>query len=555
MTSQERAEKRAGEVRLGAMRAARTWIGLLAAVLLLLPAGALGKATTITILHVNDTHSHLDAVGPKDRSLDGTLGGLAKAASVIATLKATEANALFVHAGDLFNGDAYFAAPLGPGGSPALSVPEMQLLAQLGLDVMTLGNHEFGLGTGALAAALSAGFQGGGPSVLTANVDIDQAGLTGLVRANAVKEIGGVRVGFFGMTTIDFLSQGAPFLARDLPGTLQIAADQAAALRAPPNSADVVVFLSHLGFEADKAVAANVPGIDAVIGGHDHLVLSHPVLVPGPGGRSVPVVQAGAHYQWVGKLQLAVENGQVWLAGYRLVPIDASVPRLPAVQGAVRQLQAAISQIYGEDLWHTPIALALVDVAMDAPKGSPLRDSPIGDLVTDALRTRGGTDIALTVNGFLTEGLSRGRLVPDDAFRIVGDGIDPTGGGLGFPLYEIRIDGLNLLTALETTLAVGGDFFAQVSGMTYLFDSRKPAGGRLLGAFVHGKAVDPGRIYSATVNLGVVNGLAQFPNVSLAAEPRPLGVSEYAAVRDWMAHLKLVLYFSHGRAVDLARIR
>jgi 5'-nucleotidase len=526
---------------------------LLALGLLLVPATALGTPTTITILHVNDTHSHLDAIGPKDRNLDGTLGGLAKAATVIATLKATEANALFVHAGDLFNGDAYFAAHIGPGGSPALSVPEMQLLAQLGLDVMTLGNHEFGLGTDALAAALFAAFQAGGPSVLTANVDIGAAGLTGLVQPSVVKEIGGVRVGFFGMTAIDFLSQGAPFLARDLNGTLQIAEDQAAALRA--NGAGVVVFLSHLGFELDQLVAASVPGIDVVIGGHDHLLLSQPVLVPGPSGKSVPVVQAGEFYKWVGKLTLSVENGQVSLAGYQLLPVDAGVPRLPPVEGAVRQLQAGIDQLYGEDLWHTPIALALVDVAKDAPKGSPLRDSPIGDLVTDALRARGQTDVALTVNGFLTEGLTRGRLVRDDAFRIVGDGIDPFGGGLGFPLFEIRLDGLNLLAALETTLAVGGDFFVQVSGMTYVFDSRRPVGSRLVRAFVRGKAVNPARIYSATVNLGVVNGLAQFPNVHLAAEPRPLGISEYAAVRDWMARLKLVLYFSHGRAIDLGEIR
>lgn len=534
------------------MRTSRAWAALLLVLgLPLAPARALGTPTTITILHVNDTHSHLDAVGPKDPALDGTLGGLAKAATVIATLKATEANALFVHAGDLFNGDAYFAAQLGPGGSPALSVPEMQLLAQLGLDVMTLGNHEFGLGTDALATVLFAAFQGAGPSVLTANVDLAAAGLAGLAQASVVKEVGGVRVGFFGMTAIDFLSQGAPFLAWDLAGTLAIAQAQAAALRA--SGAEVVVFLSHLGFELDQVVAANVPGIDAVIGGHDHLLLSQPVMIPGPSGKSVPVVQAGEFYKWVGKLTLSVEGGHVSLAGYGLVPIDASVPRLPPVEGAVRQLQAGIGQLYGEDLWHAPIALALLDVAKEAPRGSPLRDSPIGDLVTDALRAFGQTDIALTVNGFLTEGLVRGRLVRDDAFRIVGDGIDPFGGGLGFPLYEIRLDGLNLLAALETTLATGGDFFAQVSGMTYAFDSRKPAGSRLVRALVHGRPVDPARVYSATVNLGVVNGLSQFPNVNLAAAPRPLGASEYAAVRDWMVRLRLVLYFSHGRAIDIAR--
>jgi 5'-nucleotidase len=529
---------------------------LLALGLFLVPATALGTPTKITILHVNDTHSHLDAIGPKDRNLDGTLGGIAKAATVIATLKATEPDALFVHAGDLFNGDAYFAAHISPGGPPALSVPEMQLLASLGLDVMTLGNHEFGLGTDALAAALYGAFQGAGPSVLTANIDpLVPAPLMALVQPWVVKEVGGVRVGFFGMTAIDFLSQGSPEKPTLVEPTLKIADAQATALR--KQGADVVVFLSHLGFEMDKVVAANVPGIDAVIGGHDHLLLSQPVMVPGPGGKSVPVVQAGEHYKWVGKLTLAVENGQVSLAGYQLVPVDAGVPRLLPVAGAVRELQAGINQLYGEgeDLWHAPIALALIDVAKNAPEGSPLRDSPIGDLVTDALRAKGQTDIALTVNGFFTEGLTHGRLVPDDAFRIVGDGIDPFGGGLGFPLYEIRLDGQNLLAALETALVAGGDFFVQVSGMTYVFDSRKPAGSRLVGARVRGQPVDPARIYSATVNLGVLQGLAQFPSVTLAAEPRPLGVSEYVAVRDWMARLKLILYFSHGRAIDLGKIR
>jgi 5'-nucleotidase len=530
---------------------ARSALGALAAALLL-AAPAHAQAVQVTILHVNDTHSHLEAVGPKDRNLDGTLGGLAKAASAIAALKASEPNALFVHAGDLFNGDAYFAARLG--GTPLLAVPELQLLASLGLDVMTVGNHEFGLGSDTLAAVLFGAFQGGGPSVLTANVDLGAAGLTGLVQPNVVKEIGGVRVGFFGMTAIDFLSREAPFLAYTPGGFVEIAAQQAALLRAPPNDAEVVVFLSHLGFELDQAIAASTPGIDAIVGGHDHLLLSQPVMVPGPAGQDVPVVQAGEFYKWVGKLTLSVEGGQVSLAGYELVPIDARVPRLPPVALQVRQLQALIGQAYGEDLWHAPLALALLDVAKSAPPGSPFHDSPVGDLVTDALRAQGGTDIGLTVNGFIPEGLAHGRLVRDDAFRIVGDGIDPGGAGLGFPLYRIRLDGVNLLSAIETALAAGDDFFPQVSGMSYLFDSRKPAGSRLAAAFVRGRPVDPRRVYSATVNLGLVKGLALFPNVQLESV-EPLGVSEYVAVRDWMGRLKLVLYFSHGRAFDLGGVR
>ena len=48
------------------------------------------QKTTITIVHVNDTHSHLDAFGPKDCKLNGTIGGIAKAAYVIGSIRATE---------------------------------------------------------------------------------------------------------------------------------------------------------------------------------------------------------------------------------------------------------------------------------------------------------------------------------------------------------------------------------------------------------------------------------------------------------------------------------
>lgn len=533
------------------MRHVRRALAALATMLFLV-APPLAGAATVTILHVNDTHSHLEAVGRKDRHLDGTLGGLAKAATVIATLKATAPNALFAHAGDVFQGDVYFYAGLGPGGTPLFAVPELQLLAGLGLDAMAVGNHELAYGAGTYAQVLAAAFQGGGPAVLSANIDLERAGLNGFVRRNALKVIGGVSVGFFGMTAIDFLSQGTPFLGMTPQDFVGIAREQVEDLRA--QGADAVVCLSHLGLALDEQLAQAVPGLDAIVGGHDHAVAVEPTFVTGPGGKEVPIVRAGEFYKWVGKLTLSVENGQASLAGYELVPVDATVPRFPAVAVAVNELQAGIDQRYGEDFWHAPIAFALADVSMGVADHSPQRDSGIGDLVTDALRAKGGTDIALTVAGFFTEGLARGFVVRDDAFRIVGDGIDPSGNGLGFPLFRIEMTGENLLAALETTLAIGGDFFVHASGMRYVFDSRRPPGARLVAAYVHGRRVQPARIYTATVNLGVVEGLAQFPNIQLASAPQPLDVTEYVAVRDWMARLKILLYFPQGRILDLARL-
>ena len=523
----------------------------LAAVVLAAAAPA-ASAATVTILHVNDTHAHLEATGPKDRNLDGTVGGLAKAASVVGMLEATSPNPLFVHAGDLSQGDLYFYAPLGPGGTPAMGVPELQLLGAMGLDVLTVGNHELVYGAPVLAQVLAAAFPAGGPAVLSANVDLAAAGLAGLVRPNVVKEVGGVRVGFFGMTAIDFLSQSTPFLGATPQAFVEIAQAQVAELRA--QGADAVICLSHLGLSLDELLAANVQGLDAVVGGHDHLISPAPLLVTGPGGKGVPVVRAGEFYEWVGKLTLEIEGGEVSLAGYELVPVDARVPRAPGVAAAVEGLQAAISGLAGEDFWDQPIAFALAAVELEVDPGSPARDSPVANLVVDALRIRGGTDLGITVDGFLTEGLARGPVVRDDAFRIVGDGIDPSGAGYGFPLYRIEITGLNLLVMLETTLALGEDFLVESSGMRYAFDSRRPPGSRLVAALVHGRPVDPARTYSATVNHGIIQGLAMIPNVKLAGEPQPIGANEYAAVRDWIARLRILLYFPQGRIVDVAKL-
>ena len=83
------------------------------AAVLLLASPALSHANTITLLHVNDTHSHLDAVGPKDRHLDGTLGGLAKAASVIAAQKAANPGALFATPETCSRATATSTSPMG----------------------------------------------------------------------------------------------------------------------------------------------------------------------------------------------------------------------------------------------------------------------------------------------------------------------------------------------------------------------------------------------------------------------------------------------------------
>jgi len=274
------------------------------------------QPVTITLLHVNDTHSHLDATGPKDDNLEGTLGGIAKAATVIEELRATEPNVLLLHAGDVFQGDPMFNTYFG--------VPEFMLMKQLGFDAMAVGNHEFDFGPDVLNDVLTTAFANGSFPLISANLDMSAfPALQQWVQPSIIKNIAGVHIGIFGMTVPNNPTNNpAPVIVND--DVIGIAQQTADALHA--GGAEVVICLSHLGIFYDKLVAANTSGINFIIGGHDHYLLEEPVTVTNINGSPVPVFQAGEHYRYIGKLHFTVDQGTVSMNDYEIVHVDKNVP-------------------------------------------------------------------------------------------------------------------------------------------------------------------------------------------------------------------------------------
>jgi 5'-nucleotidase len=513
---------------------------LVALALLALGSPALAEASLITILHVNDTHGHLDAVGPKDAHLDGTLGGLAKAATVIRELKAAHPNALLFHAGDAFQGDSYFNATGG--------ASELRLLEWLGVDVMAVGNHELVFGPEFLRDILDEAFAGRGFPLVSANLDVTPVpGLDRFVRPSVLVRAGRVQVGVVGLLTpFDGTEIPAPAVlsGADGPSVLaDIASEEAKRLRR--RGADVVVCLSHLGVELDASVAAGMTGVDVIVGGHTHTALFAPLVVQDRDGRPLPIVQAGEFYEHVGKLTLALDDGRVAVAGYELVPVDDRVRRDPKVERVVRELQALI----GDELFHEKIAVARHDLTRDVDLAQQARDTGLGNFVADALRHRAGVDIGLTVNGLVEDRVAAGAVVADDLFRVTSDGFEALGfPGRGFGVATIALPGAALAAVIEQTIDVGGDFFAQVSGMRYAYDSSRPEGDRLVGVEVGGAPLDPARIYTLAANARVAAGIA----AALGVEPNDTGLFEFLVVRDWARDLRVLDYSPEGRAVDLA---
>ena len=530
------------------MNKSRTVVATVALVLLAFGGGGTAPAATITVLHVNDTHSHLDATGPKTRSLEGTVGGIAKAASVIAAERRHDPNLLLLHAGDAFVGDLLFNAYFG--------VPELQLMQQLGFDAMAVGNHEFDLGPDALAYALGQAYGGGTLPLLSANLDLSaKPELATWIKPSTTKDVNGVRVGIFGMTVPDEPTMNsAPVAVIGGDAMFGIAGAQVQALRA--SGAQVVICLSHLGVLYDQALAANVPGIDVIVGGHNHYEYARPLRVTNPGGTRTLIVQAGQFYEKVGRLRLVVADGAVTFKDYALLPVDASVRSLPAVQQVVRDLKTGVVAQFG-DVYHTVLARALRDIDRTAGARSPARDSGMGDLITDSMRWAAHTDIAITTDGLISEGITAGPIVGADAFRPVSYGFDPAT-GLGFKLVTFDITGAEMVKGIETTLAYLGltdAFSVEVSGMRFAYDAAAPLGGRvcLSSIRIGGRRFDPAATYSATADEGLVMLL---PLMGVAiSNPQVLPDHEYTALRDFLTRLRLVDYASEGRVVDLAAWR
>ncbi|MBU1680025.1 MAG: metallophosphoesterase [Bacteroidetes bacterium] len=403
----------------------------------------IAQPDTLTILHFNDTHSNLAPLGPRNQDLSGTRGGMARAATLIGMTKMTEPNVLTLHAGDVFIGDLFFNVYYG--------AASFQLMNALGFDAMTLGNHEFDLQPTTLEQALAASFApDSGFSILSANLFIPPdtlQTLAGYVAPFTIKQAGNIKVGIFGMTTpsTNVLSMPAPAVIDT--NIIDVVISMVDTLA--KQNCDVIVMLSHLGFYLDQTVAENIPGINVIVSGHDHFLFDQPLEVKNPLNKNTWIVQTGAFNQFVGKMQLSVENDTVDLLQYQAIPLDGNVPEEPTVKAQVDGMIAEIEAVYGA-LYSQQIGTLTktYNEFADSLTEDGEHDTPVGNLVSDAFRLTMGTDIGIEPGGSTAQPLYEGPIVPADIFRTVGYGFN-TVNGLGYRIVTFDIVGADLYAGLE----------------------------------------------------------------------------------------------------------
>jgi len=522
---------------------------------------AQAQVDTLTILHVNDTHSHLLPYGPKDAEGNWTWGGMARIATLIGSRRMTEPNVMLLHAGDIFVGDFMFQKYLG--------IAELEIMKGLGYDAMAVGNHEFDLYPSTLKYVLNeAGFPGEGFPILCANLDISGDPELGyFVQPYTIKEYGSLRVGIFSLLTELTNQMANPSPVVVLP-PLSVAQDWVDSLRVG-HGCDLVILLSHMGIDYEQMAAFSVSGIDIIVGGHTHTVLESPIQI----GNTL-LLQAGEFGSYLGKLSIVFNDkassehlgndallrqsskgGIIQSWDYELLSVDSSVPEEPNLAAMIGGLAAGVEAdprfgpVYTE-----VIAQTATDLKKSLGEGL-CKDNAMGNLISDAFRDLTGTDIAIQPQGFISQTIYEGDVKGADIFQAVPYGFDEVS-GLGLKLVTFETDGMSLISGLEFSvynLPYVEDFFLHGSSFSYVYNLADPPGSRIdySTITINGQPLDPWAAYSVTVPDGVVPFLTQIPGfqVNNLSETNSF---VYNVVKDFMISHSPVAYYSEGRVIDLA---
>lgn len=261
---------------------------------------------SLTVMHLNDTHSHLLPV-PGSLTLGGhktyvEMGGMARIKTKVDRVRSRDEHALLLHAGDAVQGTLYFTRYHGEADMAALNL--------LGVEAMTVGNHEFDKGP-KLPAELAelADFP-----LLGANIDrTREPRLQGRIGDYVVKNIGGEQVGIVGLITPETAYVSTPGSTVGFADVRETAERIVGELQGA--GVNKIIALTHEGFAQDMELARSVNGIDLIVGGHTHTLLgreqpfglmpegAYPVRVASPDGSPVYIVQAWSRARILGVLR------------------------------------------------------------------------------------------------------------------------------------------------------------------------------------------------------------------------------------------------------------
>ncbi|XP_034946723.1 protein 5NUC-like [Chelonus insularis] len=453
------------------------------------------KKWILNIVHTNDMHSRFEETNAmsatcteNDKNLGQCYGGFPRIATLVREARKSPTPALFLNAGDTYQGSAWFIKYQWEVVAKFLNI--------LKPDAATLGNHEFDLGPKGLVPFLNnAAFP-----IVACNLDFSKE--PELAATNVTKSIvlnvEGRKIAIIGYLTPDTkaISHPANVIFHDEIESLK---KEIKKLK-NEQKVDIFIGLGHSGYEVDKKIAKEVEDLDLIIGGHSHSFLYtgkipssevpaglYPTEIVQKSGRRVYVVQAYAFTKYLGNIFVSFdEYGEIDHIEGRPILVDKSIKEATDVLDELNKMKPALKELTQRTVAYTKVVL----------NGSRAlcrnRECSMGNLITDAMidyyQTEyagddGWTDTAIAIHnsGSVRGSIIKGPNQPityDDVLTVL-----PFGNVMG----KTILTGRQIFKMLEHSVAEFGpgrtDFsgqFLHFSGLQVAYDITQPVGSRVL---------------------------------------------------------------------------
>ncbi len=487
-------------------------------------------AETVKIIHINDSHSHLESTMINNVPT----GGMAKAATVIRTLKSENPDALLLHAGDAVQGTIYYNLFKGSA--------DADVLNPLGFDAMAIGNHEFDDGNANLAEFIGMLHF----PVLSSNVIPPEGNaLEGKFRPYIVKD----RIGIIGVTT------ARKALHSSSPDAGTVFKDEAESVQKSINEMKVkgikrIIVLSHIGYENDLEMAKKLTDVDIIVGGDSHTLLgdfdgaagTYPTVASNRNGEKVCIVQAWEHGKIVGLLLADFDGDRIASCGGKAYIADGADDPETAkiIAGYSSQVSILKNKVIGtatENITHrrTP-----------SGAGAHFGSEVVPIVAQSFYEASKRADFSIQNAGGVRTDIRKGDITVNDVYTML---------PFSNTIYEIELYGTEIKTLLEDQMQSlidkgprGG--FPYSYGLKYSINTQKAYGERVseieLKDRTTGKwiSVQPDRLYVAATNSFLAkgkDGYMVFPRVIAergAGTDTGLGYAE--TFIDFVEHHKII---------------
>ena len=452
--------------------------GLMVAMLLVF--GVLGFSVSgkepgksLNVLFVHDTHSHLNEFATVEDGESQIMGGFAKIKTLINEKRIEDPDTLILDAGDFSMGtliQAVFEE----------EASEIRMLGDIGVEVTTLGNHEFDYRAKGLANMLNNAVASGDalPKMVISNVDwagMNAAGLTNDqqllleafenygVEEYVILEKGDVTVavtGLFGQDCYNCV------VNPPLQYVNAVDAMKETVAKIKANEAvDMIVCVSHCGTwedeekSEDEILAKAVPELDLIISGHTHTKLEEPIQ-----HGDTYIVSAAEYGKYLGSLSMTQKDNGRWnLTMYDLITVGEDIEKDAATQEKVDNLMSMVDSKYLEQFGYTKdqvLCTNEIDFAPQSDTSEKHTEVNLGSIIADAYtyaaeQVLGADTVAMSVapSGTIRDSYAKGNITTENVFNSfsLGIGQDEIP---GYPLLGVYLTGAELKMAAEIDASI-----------------------------------------------------------------------------------------------------